>query len=583
MPVHLLTASGAASSTGDAAAIELANQHLTSSGSAVSGGDASIANELPLGGLTDFGIWSITQPDTAMTRDVSHNQIFNDATTTRIWLAATAPTAYAPAGGSPLWNGAVYAGIGIKWLSLPTGDKHSFDNVQFEQNNLGNRLSWAATSWQGRTCYIGQASVNYATVQSSTDTALTGTTSGKITYTGAPANSWGYWINPTTPTGMTPCTPNEVLNASVSLSMQRKAWWSAGLQFYDVNYNPLPGVGQWYTNGYQQHPGGGNWDTSYVYNITVPANAVWVAVVPHISINSTPSASDSIAPVGEVAYTDAHRIWSRPYNLLYGTPSTYATPGKLSIDVLANRINLVNNPSFANDIWGWGAYGNGSAPYPASQDGSTGRVTNGALKFSVPANVATYSGVSTTMGPSLLTGWSTSDIGGFGWQPNTTYTASLYVKPGPGTPNITLLVGPAGEPNDYTPTAGVLTTNDALNHPELIDENGWIRLWATFTTASNDSGLVDIWLSINSSDVTRGGVGVTFWVDDVLCEEGNQLLDYFDGSSPSADYLWAGTPWRSSSHYYQGFRSNNYRLNDIVKSVAPHGSQYQILLAQPPS
>jgi hypothetical protein len=570
---QLLTATGAAATTGDATVTTPPIQYLTASGTAQSSGSAVTVTTLPLGGVTDFGIWISGQPDTAMSRDVSH-ATGTDSTAQRGWLTATAPTSYTPDGVAPLWNQAVYAGVGIKWTNLAAGEKHAYDNVQLESVNLGNRLSFAAMSWQGRACYTAQSSVNFCTVQTSTSMALSGTSSGKITYTGAPAGRWGYWINPATPTGMAPCTPGEVLNASVSLSMQRNAWWSAGVQFYDSSYNQLPSAGTWYFSAYQQHPGGGAWDTSYVYNITAPANAVWVSVVPHISINSTPSATDAIAPVGEVTYVDAHRIWTRPYNVL-STPTSYTSPRNLTITLKANRVNLVNNPNFAVDTWGWGAFGT-TGPYPISQDPTTGRTTNGSLKYSVPAGLSTYSAYGTIIGPTLLTAWSTNDIGGFGWQTSTTYTTSVYVKLGPGCPPITLLPG-------YTPIAGVLNTTDALNHPELVDENGWIRLWATFMTSPSDNGLVALGLSLNSADVLAAGQGATFWVDNALSEQGAQLLDYFDGSSTGFDYLWAGTASRSSSHYYRGFRSNYYRLNDIVKNSVPHGTQFQILVAQPPS
>lgn len=570
---QLLTATAAASSAGDAAVTTPPVQHLSAAGGASSSGESAVANELPLGGLTDFGLWVAGQPDTAMSRDVSH-ATGTDSSASRGWLAATAPTSYTPAGATPLWNEAVYAGVGVKWTGVAAGEKHSFGNVQFEKVTQGNRLNWAATSWEGRTCYTAQSNVNGCYVSASTTTALSGTTSGEIIYTGLASGSWGYWINPATPTGMAPCTPGEVLSASVSVNMQRAAWWTAGVQFYDTSYNML---GSWNYSQFQQHPGGGKWSTSYVFNVTAPANTAWVAVVPHISINSTPSATDATAPIGEVAYCDAHRIWSRPYNV-QGTPTAYTSPRELAITVKANRVNLVNNPSFTSDTWGWGAFGTGNAPYPVSQDSTTGRTTKGTLKFSVPANLSTYTGLSSTIGTGLLTGWNTNDVGGFGWQPSTTYTSSAYVKLGPGCPPITLYTG------GYTATAGVLSTTDALlSHPELVDENGWIRLWGTFTTGGNDNGLVGLKLGISLADVEAGGQGATFWVDDAANETGTQLLDYFDGNSPGSDYLWAGTTNRSSSHYYRGFRSNYYRLNDIVKAAVPHGTQFQILVAQPPS
>lgn len=568
MPTQLLTATGTALIFAPPPTIISRRvQSLTASGAALSSGSVTATTKLPSGGLTDFGLWAIGQPDSAMTRDMSHHS-GADTSAALGWLTASAPATYAP-GGTALWNRAAYAGVGVKWTSLANAERHSFDNVQMEHVPSGNRLSWDATSWEGRRCYIGTAGLTHSSVTASSDTALSGSRSGKITYSGATAGTWGYWINPTAPLGMAPCTPGEVLNGSVSLNMQRAAWWSAGLQFYDSALNQL---GTWYSTTYQQHPGGGGWDTSYVYSITAPASTAWAAVVPHISINSTPAATDAIAPIGEIAYCDMHRIWGRPYSLS-NTPTPYVAPRKLTITVRANRVNLVNNPGFDTDLFGWGAVGNGSAPFPNSWDGTTGRSKPGALKYSLPANPSTYHPESFA-GPGLLFSWGSSNIGGFGWKTNTTYTSSLYVKLGVGCPAVRITT------SGYTPTAGVLNTDDALaHHPELI-EGDWIRLWATFTTNSQDDGLLGFVAGMDAT--TLPDAGAAYWIDDVLNEEGDQLLPYFDGGSPGSDYLWAGTAGRSSSHYYRGFRSSAYRLNDIVRTAAPHGTQFTLLYAQPP-
>jgi hypothetical protein len=182
--------------------------------------------------------------------------------------------------------------------------------------------------------------------------------------------------------------------------------------------------------------------------------------------------------------------------------------------------------------------------------------------------------VGSSLGIALLTAWSNANVGGFGWKTNLLYTLSAYVKLGPNCPPVTLSTG-------YTPIAGVTSTLDAVHYPELVDGD-WLRLWATFRTSSSDDGLVSASLGVNTADVTAGGTGISFWVDDALCEQGDRLLEYFDGSSPGSDYLWSGTPGYSSSHYYPEFRANAYRLNDIVRAQVPHGTQFQIRYARPP-
>ncbi|MFE9834046.1 hypothetical protein ACFYP4_02685 [Streptomyces sp. NPDC005551] len=571
-----LSASGAASATPLlAATIRVTpSWRLTAAGIATATGRAiTAARVLPSGGLRDLGVWATGQPDTAMSRDYAH-AVGSDATTSRGWLTASAPTEYKPDGATPLWNAARYAAVGIKWASMPSAQKEAFHQVQFEKTApTGNRLGWDATSWEARQCYIAQASAQNCIVATTSSNAMSGKSSGKITYKGAPPGAWGYWIIPVIPNGLGSCIPGEKINASVSVQMSRAAWWTAGIHFYDANYNE---VGSWVFSDYVQHPGGNRWATSYVYSAVVPANAVYAAVVPHISINSTPSATDAIAPVDEVAYCDMHRIWSSSYNLV-GTPTAYASPRKLTIDVKANRINLMNNPSFEVDLKGWASYGYGTTPYPLSRDATVGRQRAGSCKFTVPANVATFSGVTGPIGIGTLSGWSTSNVGGYGVKPSSKYMVSIYVQLAPGCPTVTMGLRPS-----HTILAGVTNTAEALaQHPDLVEGN-WVRLWALVRTPSWDDGLAYVTVGIQAADVTAAGVAATFWLDDVLFEAGDQLLPYFDGSSPGSDYLWAGTVGYSSSHYYREFRANAYRLNDIVSAQVPHGTQLEIRYARPP-
>ncbi|MFI0265657.1 hypothetical protein [Streptomyces luteogriseus] len=575
MPQELKASGSALAQSLSALSIETKRRYaLTASGAARASGSALAANRvLPAGGMTDFGVWASTQPDTAMTRDLSRS-VGTDATASRGWLTASAPTEYRRNGGPVLWNAAVYAGIGIKWAGVPSGQKQSFHQAQMElARSTENRLSWDATSWESRGCYTAQSNAQWCTVETTTEAAFSGMHAGKITYSGAVANEWGYWIIPVPSIGMAACTPGEKLNGSVSVRMNRAAWWTAALYFYDANYVQ---IGTFRYSEYKQHPGNGKWDTSRVYTQVVPANAVWVAVVPRISVNSTPAATDSVATVGEVAFCDMHRIWSSPYNVA-GTPTSYKSPKKLTIDVKAKRVNYLNNPGFDVDMRGWGAFGTGNAPFPASVDTAVGRQKAGSLRFSVAGNIAsTAMGVSGRIGVGTLRAWSTNSVGGGGLKPSTKYMVSAYVKLGQKCPPVTL-----GFLSTHTVLSGVTSTRDAENNPALV-ESGWVRLWALIRTAEGDDGVVYANLGVNTADVTAGGVPISFWVDDALVEDGDQLLPYFDGNSPGSDYLWSGTPGYSSSHYYPEFRANAYRLRDIVQAQVPHGTQIDIRYARPP-
>ncbi|MFH9606847.1 hypothetical protein [Streptomyces sp. NPDC017448] len=572
-----LTASGDAVSAAPSALITTKRAaELAATGAAKSSGSASLMRTLPAGGLTDFGLWESPLPDPVMTRDITPvgTGSGTDVVASRTFLSATAPKEYNPSGQLPLWNSAAYAAVGIKWANMPSAQTHAFSQVQFEEVNLGNRLPWAATSWEEAPAYTAHELSYFCTVSRSSEAAYSGKHSGKIVYTGhsQPNGIWGYGIVPISRVGMTPCSEGERVGGSVAVKMERQAWWTVGIMFFDANFQQV-GESAWWYRTQSKHPGGGEWAVSVAQYFTAPAGTAWVAAVPRISVNSSWDARDNVAPVGEVVYTDMHRIWTYPY-YVFGKPTPYTPPRKLTIDVKATRVNLVNNPSIATASSGWGSSGYGSAPFPGSYDATVGRGKPGSYRFSMPADLTPF-GVSPLMGCGLLTTWTTASVGGFGRKPSTVYTASIYVRLGPNCPNVSLAL-------DSPVIAGVTSTDSArAEHPELI-EGEWIRLWATYMTGPNEAGPVVLAVRLSSEEAQATGVGALFWVDDALTEEGAALNPYFDGNSPGADYLWAGTENFSSSHYYRGFRANLYRLNDIARSALPHGMQVELRYAQPP-
>lgn len=576
MATALLTAAGTGTST--AASVPIVNKRsaqMTANGTAVSAGKASLVHTLPAGGVTDFGFWESAQPDAVMTRalNAAGSGYGTDVTASRSFVSATAPKEYNPSGSLPLWKSAAYGGVGVKWTSVPNAQTHAYSQVQFEEVSFSNRLSWAATSWEEEEAYMAHPLSHYCDVGRSDEAAYSGTYSGKIVYAGhsVPGGIWGYTIVPVNRVGMVRCAPGELVGGSVAVKMDRAAWWTVGVMFFNEDFQALGAV--WYYKKQSLHPGGGKWDVSVAQYFTAPAGTAWVAATPRISVNSSWDVRDDVALPGEVVYTDMHRVWTYPY-VVQGAPTEYQAPRKLTIDIKANRVNLLNNPSITNSTAGWGVDGRGTMPFPGSYDSGVGRLRPGAYKFSAPADLTPY-GVGEEMGVGLLTDWSAASIGGFGWKPSTIYTSSLYVKLGPNCPNITLFPG-------YAPIDGVLSTDAArAEHPELIDGE-WIRLWASYMTSPQENGLIELDVHVNSAEAQATGVGALFWVDDALVEEGNTLKDYFDGSSSGADFLWAGTEDFSSSHYYRGFRSNAYRLNDIARSALPHGTQVELRYAQPP-
>lgn len=549
MPTTNDSASGASYSSGSAAALTRNPGVLSASGASLSDGDATTAVSLPLGAMSDFGVWDPTGVDPAISCLLATGA---GAPNARAYAAATAPAAYTTALGV-LWNGAVNTALRATWnSSIAT----AITDGQIEVANVGNLLPVDAADYRGRLCYTKQ--LHDAVVSRSQDRPLTGAWCGKLVNSSSdPVTVTTYAMWPLD-VAMAPCVPGDLVHGSVYVALPRAgAQWTAGLHFYDSSRNP---IGTWSMTAYATHPGGYAYQQSTA-DATAPAGTAYVAVAPHIV---AAAAND-----GEVAYADCHRVTSG-IPALSVAPSPFTPARQQTVTVRSNRTNLAANPSLATGTYGYWATGGTSPSF--TWDSTVGRALPGAAKL-----VATYSGGTTFPQIGTRDDAFASQRGLPRLAPGGVYTASAWIQLGAGCPPVVITAQ-----IDGSIFISGTDTSAALSRPELQD-SGWLRVYLTFTVPDTSSGNTSIITSTRQSTWTGTYPTVTYWQDDLLVERTPLLLDYFDGGEASPDYLWEGTANQSPSHYYRDFRALQYRLNGLVAQAVPLGVPYQILYAQPDS
>ena len=210
---------------------------------------------------------------------------------------------------------------------------------------------------------------------------------------------------------------------------------------------------------------------------------------------------------------------------LQPNPSFRATSGYVTV-----RTNLCTNPSFpGNDLTGWGRWpGTGNPTSTLLQSTGTGA-----------DNKAGYMSQMWSQPPTSGGGmyW---PLSGVAVTPNTTYTASAYVrcsKPVQVSTQVQFYNGAMSAPT----TAGQGPTT-------AVPANTWTRVSGTLAPDANGTLAQFRWY------IGSGGLAAndTFDIDCVMIEESATLNPYFDGSTPTGfdlnlESAWTGTANASTS------------------------------------
>jgi len=235
-----------------------------------------------------------------------------------------------------------------------------------------------------------------------------------------------------------------------------------------------------------------------------------------------------------------------------------------TLEVVANRVNLVSNPSFEYDtsptLYDWSIL----------NVSTTSVVTSGTVAFAGTKYASVTKGVTAT---AYAVGIIQSN--GVTATAGKTYTASCYVKYVSGTAQVKIGI------RFYDSSGTLLSTNYGTVSSTLAGSSVWTRI----TSATTSSGvLVPVVAPANTvtakvliiSNNTDTAGTLEYGIDGVLFEETNSALKYFDGDFDGYNYLssrnsmWESTSGKSKSHLY-----NNKTINiDNIDTLTVRGVNY---------
>lgn len=279
-------------------------------------------------------------------------------------------------------------------------------------------------------------------------------------------------------------------------------------------------------------------------NVQDPATGTWTTTAPRAAF-AVLKASVSAVPANTLIYARCAQFE------LGEAPSAFVPARQAVVNVLAGRINWCANPSFSVSTSGW-------TGITASLTTSTQQANVGQQSLLVKASKATsrYAASYLSDGGTIL--------------PDDVLTVSGYVSSPDGAEVLQASFQWLDANSNVLGTAtGPATT--------VRPADGWVRLAASATAPAGT-------VMVNASFARIGTApsGERFFLANVLIEKTEGLRDYFDGDIYSADFIWEGTPGLSRTHYYEGFRDKQYRMEDIVVQHIPLGTPFVLLYAQSP-
>ncbi|MFF1711220.1 hypothetical protein [Streptomyces sp. NPDC058268] len=531
---------------------------LTISGKATStsSGTAAITTLMPAGGFADLGIANPACPDPAMSW-IAGSEALTSITSAwqRTSLTATAPIDYNRGEAGTLWNGAAYASAGLRWDSLPASSTVAFDRIQFAQAPFGNLLDRSAAVHDDHMCY---ESYNGTIATRTQERAMVGSYSAKSTTLYIPAGSTGWALDPHTDALAPLKAGNGRITARISVSTDISRKWRVWVRCYDASYNLVyDGLSAAPDNTSQPN---GIWSTAQV-SVTAPSTARYACVTPFVYYGT------GSPQIGWYFYADAHYLAYESADPAYQVPD-WVAPRRLNIKVKPKRVNLVNNPGFNSGASRWGFFGPSGVTNTFTWDGATGRTKAGALKFQSPAGGTPGAQV----GIAALGGINPGSKGGDLLHTGVPHTFSAWVNVPSGYPPVSVAVwNPLAAAYQFGPNSDWIKAN----RPDLVDGN-WVRVYNTWTPPATSTRQVYGGVMAPKAAYQASTNGVFFWMDDVLLEEGTELLEFFDGSDPSADYLWQGSNDASKSLYFPGRARHAQRLTEILQDNVPWGTTFNL-------
>ncbi|WP_143662684.1 hypothetical protein [Streptomyces sp. CB03238] len=482
-----------------------------------------------------------------------------NSTWQRMSLTATAPIDYERGEAGKLWNGAAYASVGLSWDGLPASSTVAFDRVQFARTPSGNLLGRSAAFHDDHMCYESGA----GTITTRTrERTMVGEYSAKCLLSYIPGGTDGWELSPHTDALASLKAGGGRVTGRVSVSTDVPRRWRVRIRAYDSNYSLVyDGLSSAPNNTSHAN---GVWSTAQ-FSATMPSTARYVAVTPYVYYDSaTPQP-------GWYFYSDAHYLSYDISDPNFRVPE-WRAPRSLKIRVKPARVNLVNNPGFNTGSSGWGYFGASGVSGQMTWDSSTGRGKPGSVKFHLAnGNTVTNS----IVGIAPISGINPGTKGGDMLRTGVPHILSAWVKVPAGYPPVSAAAwDPLAAVYRYGPNSDWIRAN----RPELV-QGEWVRVYYTWTPPATSTRQFYGGVLVPKATYTASSNGLSFWLDDVLLEETDELRDYFDGADISADYLWQGTSNMSKSLYFPGRARHAQRLTEIVRDNVPWGTTFDLVFS----
>jgi len=280
-----------------------------------------------------------------------------------------------------------------------------------------------------------------------------------------------------------------------------------------------------------------------VYGLGVPFDGTY-------SISTTPTTTTF-----SYAKTAADQTLNAPG--LVASASTFQDARNTTIQVLADRRNLILNPSFATATTSWSVSTSAVTIASTTAQQIFGTTSAKVDDTNATANAFMYNTNRIAITPS--TPYTFSVYAKWGSGAGVTYNVEIdwYVAATGATPAITTSVGAA-----YYNSAGTLVSTAPV---PMSSATGWNRLFVSALSPDNANFAV---VKVVRKDTT--GNASTIYVDSCLFEPVSVLKHYFDGSydgqnySSDRDSIWEGTADNSVSHLYYNRLFNIGKIDSLI-------------------
>lgn len=556
MTTHSTSATGPIRLSGRATPAQGVTHVTSASGVLTLTGDLQTSDQTPLAAFADFALYSLTDPDPAMTYADANNagvQTNNTGYTTAFSMFWP-PMDYQVSNGQLLWRRAAYMAVGFYLTEVLAGYEQVVTDVQVAIEPAGTTSPAAYSPPRALDTIVKPTRLNFCPNPSfeTSTSGWTGVATGTVAQDSTPAHVPPADYDTLLMIGNLPSFYNTTSITTDGVTGYAPAWSASQLDLAGFGLGAevtaggigfsMPAVEPDADDSVscqgQQIPVGGATSAAFISFLGASVGAS-ATVSGTVTLGYSDGSFDTVTLAlsdwtlnsggGSVDSSNQVAVTTPYHNLTNGTESvvfTYLFSATLPVDParLLTSITLPDQPDMR--IFAVSMASLASEPFGTF----SGKVTVNASGDGVQIMV-----------PWLIAGDS--------------FAVSLWVQPGPGLASVTVS---ARNSATVSGTGGANLAEDEWFTPEFSFEPTGYEQMLTITATT--------------------GAGFSspshFWVDAVLIEAGTSTGGYFDGSFGSSDqddYQWESAPNLSRSYYYQQFNVRQQTVAEVLSQHVPLG------------